>query len=51
MSKILRIDTSPSVVIQMLNEAIRKQYPFIKSIVFSADQTYEDSIVAGRTFD
>lgn len=51
MSKILRIDTSPSVVIQMLNEAIRKQYPFIKSIVFSADQTYEDSIVAGRTID
>ena len=35
----------------MLNEAIRKQYPFIKSIVFSADQTYEDSIVAGRTID
>lgn len=51
MSKILRIDTSPSVVIQMLNEAIRKQYPFIKSIVFSADQTYDDSIVAGRTID
>lgn len=51
MSKFLRIDTSPSVVIQFLNESIRKRYPFIKSIVFSAEQTYEDSIVAGRTID
>lgn len=51
MSKILRIDTSPSVVIQALNEAIKAKYPFIKSIVFSADQSYEDSITAGRTID